>query len=203
MELFGEELPNFQIPVCRLFRKKIVNGQICYEADLNQYRDRVKWKEALSSGLNLIIDTNDEYDVKNIIPKIPGKKKIGRSFNSYKHKKKDKSLIVMLKTISKNIECEMSSYLILIIFTDPVPIILDGEGHYALTDIKDIRVTEDFVGLGEKITKCQTKEFRTDCVSRKHREQVLQSCKCSPVNMRSYYGSSVGQRVGNIYVIIR
>ena len=109
----------------------------------------------------------------------------------------------MLKTISKNIECEMSSYLILIIFTDPVPIILDGEGHYALTDIKDIRVTEDFVGLGEKITKCQTKGFRTDCVSRKHREQVLQSCKCSPVNMRSYYGSSVGQRVGNIYVIIR
>ena len=76
MELFGEELPNFQVPVCRLFRKKIVNGQICYEADLNQYRDRVKWKEALSSGLNLIIDTNDEYDVKNIIPKIPGKKKL-------------------------------------------------------------------------------------------------------------------------------
>ena len=103
MELFGEELPNFQIPVCRLFRKKIVNGQICYEADLNQYRDRVKWKEALSSGLNLIIDTNDEYDVKNILEKnAPREKKIRKSFDTFKDDKMDNTFILMLKTISMN-----------------------------------------------------------------------------------------------------
>ena len=104
MEIFGEEFSNFHVPVCRLFREKIVNGQVCYEADLNQYRDRVNWKEALSSGFNLIIDTNDEYDVKNIMQKkASGRKKIGKSFNSYQDKKEDNSFTVILKTISKNI----------------------------------------------------------------------------------------------------
>ena len=94
---------NFHVPVCRLFREKIVNGQVCYEADLNQYRDRVNWKEALSSGLSLIIDTNDEYDVKNIMEKNePGQKKIENFFNTYENEKKDNTFTLMLKTISKN-----------------------------------------------------------------------------------------------------
>ena len=101
MEIFGEEFSNFHVPVCRLFREKIVNGQLCYEADLNQYRDRVNWKEALSSGFNLIIDTNDEYDVKNIIQKkASAGKKMGKAFNVFKTKEEDNSFTVLLKTIS-------------------------------------------------------------------------------------------------------
>ena len=102
MDIFGEELPNFHVPVCRLFREKIVDGQVCYEADLNQYRDRVNWKEALLSGLSLIIDTNDEYDVKYILEKKePGPKKIEKSFNTFKDEMKDNTFTLMLKTISK------------------------------------------------------------------------------------------------------
>ena len=33
-----------------------------------------------------------------------------------------------------------------------------GEGHYGLTDIKDVRVSREFVGLGETVTHCQTEE---------------------------------------------
>ena len=103
MVIFGEELSDFLVPVCRLFREKIINGQVCYEADLNQYRDRVNWKGALSSGLSLIIDTNDEYDVKNIMEKNePGQKKIENFFNTYENEKKDNTFTLMLKTISKN-----------------------------------------------------------------------------------------------------
>ena len=101
MDIFGEELPNFHVPVCRLFREKIVDGQVCYEADLNQYRDRVNWKEALLSGLSLIIDTNDEYDVKNIMEKKdPELKEIGKYFNTFKDDKKHNTFTLMLKTIS-------------------------------------------------------------------------------------------------------
>ena len=101
MEIFGEEFSDFHVPVCRLFREKIVNGQVCYEADLNQYRDRVNWKEALSSGFNLIIDTNDEYDVKNIMEKKePELKKIGKSFKVHKDDMKENSFTLLLETIS-------------------------------------------------------------------------------------------------------
>ena len=111
MGIFGEELTDFHVPVCRLFREKIVNGQVCYEADLNQYRDRVNWKEALLSGLSLIIDTNDEYDVKNIMKKIaPQEKNIGTSFNVFKDDKKDNSFTLLLRTIS------IKNYFLLLFF---------------------------------------------------------------------------------------
>ena len=101
MELFGPKLTNFPVPVCRLFREKIVAGQVCYEADLNQYRNKVNWKEALLTGLTLIIDTNEEFDVKNIMEKINSeKKKTGKSLMAFKDYKKENSFTVMLKTIS-------------------------------------------------------------------------------------------------------
>ena len=191
MDIFGEEFSDFHVPVCRLFREKIVNGQVCYEADLNQYRDRVNWKEALSSGLTLIIDTNDEYDVKNILEKKElGEKNVVKSIDAFTDEKEDNSFTLMLKTISKK-----SPYFFFFVvtscFPDPVPIILEGEGHYALTAVKDIRVTEEFVGLGQGITHCQTEDFRADCVTRKLREKILQSCQCSPAYMRSYYDDLV------------
>ena len=100
MEHVGQKFTNFAIPVCRLFREKVVAGQVCYEADLSQFRKRVNWKEALLTGLTLIIDTNEEFDVKNIMEKINSeKKKTGKSLN-VKNYKKENSFTVMLKTIS-------------------------------------------------------------------------------------------------------
>ena len=83
-----------------------------------------------------------------------------------------------------------------------MPIVLEGEGDYALSSVKDIRVTEEFAGLGGEITHCQTGEFRADCVSRKHRDQVLQSCQCSPANIRSYYGNMVSRTMITSYCIL-
>ena len=74
---------------------------------------------------------------------------------------------------------------------DAEPIELVGEGHYALEDIKDIKVTEEFLGLGQDITKCQTREFRADCVSRRYQEQVLASCHCAPLYIRSHFPQEV------------
>ena len=100
MELVGQEFTNFAVPVCRLFREKVVAGQVCYEADLNQYRNRVDWKEALLTGLTLIIDTNDEFDVKNILEKINSEKNNTIKSLNVKDQKKKNSFTVMLKTIS-------------------------------------------------------------------------------------------------------
>ena len=54
------------LKLCSLFRKKIFSGQVCYEADLNQFKNKIDWKKALKKGFSFIIDTNDEYDVKNL-----------------------------------------------------------------------------------------------------------------------------------------
>ena len=52
-------------------------------------------------------------------------------------------------------------------------------------------VSEEFAGLGLEVTHCQTEEHRRDCLSRKHDRQVLDNCRCSPYNMKSYYGHKV------------
>ena len=75
-------------------------------------------------------------------------------------------------------------------FLDPVPLVLQGEGHFVLSSIKNIEVTEQFVGLGQTVTRCQSEEYRVDCEARKYRERVISLCQCSPFHLRSYYGDS-------------
>ena len=72
-----------------------------------------------------------------------------------------------------------------------MPLVLQGEGHYLLSDIMNIEVTKDFVRLGPEQTRCQTEEYREDCISRKLRERALAQCSCTPFNLRSYYGDQV------------
>ena len=72
-----------------------------------------------------------------------------------------------------------------------MPLVLQGEGHYLLSDIMNIEVTKDFVGLGPEETRCQTEEYREDCISRKLRERALAQCSCAPFNLRSYYGDQI------------
>ena len=102
MDLIGEKLSNFQVPVCSLFRKKIFSGQVCYEADLNQFKNKIDWKKALKKGFSFIIDTNDEYDVKNLFQrKTPRRLENNFEFDSFKKTKDDNNLSVTLKTISE------------------------------------------------------------------------------------------------------
>ena len=89
-------------------------GQVCYEADLNQYKeDTENWIVALQKGISFIIDTNDEYDVKNIIKKTSENKDVERhEVTAYKETETDREFTILLKTISKypRIEIFFSKY---------------------------------------------------------------------------------------------
>ena len=66
---------------------------------------------------------------------------------------------------------------------DPVPLVLEGEGDFSLTAIKEVRVTGEFLGLGHTVTRCQTEELRADCVSRRYRQLLISSCSCLPLHL--------------------
>ena len=55
----GIKLKEFNIPVCNLFSYKILNDQLCYEVDLNKFKDSFT-NQILSKGLKLYIDRNIE-----------------------------------------------------------------------------------------------------------------------------------------------
>ena len=56
----GKEINGFDNPVCDSFEAKIRNDQLCYEVDLEKFKDQKRIKEQLKSGLVLILDYNLE-----------------------------------------------------------------------------------------------------------------------------------------------
>ena len=59
------------------------------------------------------------------------------------------------------------------------PLILFGEGNYALTDVKEIDVTEEYLGLDENIKHCQNRETFQQCQAREYIRNGLEKCKCT------------------------
>ena len=116
------------VPVCSLFREKIVGGQVCYEADINQFKKEVNWEETLRTGVNLIIDTNDEYDVKRIFEEIPNANTDKTEFlDIYKGTEERNSIVIMLQTISKIMMYKSSGSLLTVYFR-PDPGRVGGRG---------------------------------------------------------------------------
>ena len=66
----GTRFRNFSHPVCNSFVKKMHHDQICYEVDLDKYKDKKKIDNQLKYGLVLILDYNEDrqmYNMNNLV----------------------------------------------------------------------------------------------------------------------------------------
>ena len=61
---------------------------------------------------------------------------------------------------------------------------LFGEGQYNLNNIKEISVTDSFMGLDRDTRKCQNIETFDDCKTRLYIEHLRQECRCLPLSLR-------------------
>ena len=60
---------------------------------------------------------------------------------------------------------------------------LYGSGKYALSAVKEIRVTEQ---LEDVLTHCRTKESRSECQTRVALQHITDSCHCLPFTLKNY-----------------
>ena len=105
LTILGRKSPHFTVPVCAAFREKIVGGQLCYQAQLHRY-GRGGWKETLQKGLSLVIDTNQEYDVRNLLTRNTNKQIMDpKTFEAYPQSNEQDSFSILLETISKPFYC--------------------------------------------------------------------------------------------------
>ena len=58
MSIMGTKIEQLEVPVCSSFRPKIVQDQLCYTLDPNQYKIYIKSGEELS--ISLLVDYNQE-----------------------------------------------------------------------------------------------------------------------------------------------
>ena len=102
MTLVGRRIPSFEDPVCNLFEERIVEGKLCYSADVNDFRGDLDWKETLQRGVSLVIDTNPEYDMKNLL--YPGKRRdLTDKLNLYTNNGGENEFSLFIETISIDI----------------------------------------------------------------------------------------------------
>ena len=73
MSITGVKSSVFDVPVCNIFRPKILNNQICYEVDINDHIDKASIEKELESGFYFFMDYNEDRQVLNkTSPKYEG-----------------------------------------------------------------------------------------------------------------------------------
>ena len=54
----GARVSKFDLPVCDKFRPVILEGQLCYQVDVNQFMNQIDRKKLMSHGLVFMMDYN-------------------------------------------------------------------------------------------------------------------------------------------------
>ena len=73
-----------------------------------------------------------------------------------------------------------------VMFSVVAPLKLYGEGKYALSAVKQIKVTEEFMKLDDEIKNCNNRQSYEECATKAYLEHLKQECKCVPYELRNY-----------------
>ena len=64
------------------------------------------------------------------------------------------------------------------------PVIFIGEGEYNVNVLKEIKVSESYLGMDQDVTECQNEESFYNCTTRKFMDTLIEKCGCLPINIR-------------------
>ena len=104
----GTKLPEFDLPVCNSFTKTVIDGQLCYELEVNKFYTEPRVEEQLTKGLTLILDYNED---RNLIRVNEGEER--REINivdNIVNFEESKEALIYIKSISMNTS-HITSYL--------------------------------------------------------------------------------------------
>ena len=102
----GRNSSLFSVPVCDVFKEKVINDQLCYQVDLNKFQANKTEKQRrlnFRDGLFLIIDINEEYqtDGYEILTKTTEENSAASLQSEYADTGEDKNFMIYIETISK------------------------------------------------------------------------------------------------------
>ena len=71
---------------------------------------------------------------------------------------------------------------IILLYTEPIKLI--GEGKYNLNAVKEIQITESYLGMDEDIRGCQNKLSIENCTTEHYLDTLQNRCGCIPSNIK-------------------
>ena len=95
MNIMGRRSEQYDVPVCNSFQSKIRNNQLCYQIDLEDYKDTNNIEKQLKEGLVLVVDYNEERQMHQLMENK------NDEFMGYLMSEDKNSVQIHLETISK------------------------------------------------------------------------------------------------------
>ena len=99
MAMIGVNMDDeFDFPVCISFRDKILNDQLCYEVDPNEFNKLKSSEDALKKGLSFLVDFNEDRQVSCEKETV---KRENNLYGKFSQTINNEKLMVYLNTIGK------------------------------------------------------------------------------------------------------
>ena len=184
MSAMGQNIEQFDIPVCNSFKAKILNDQLCYEVDLDSFKNFENVENQIKLGFGFIMDYNE--DRQTIFSQEKRQSilyKEGLLVSGMLETDDNLHAVINLNTIGM-----YTRYVIQLLFSkyfnnllEPVDLI--GEGVYNLNVMKEIRVTNSYLGLDVNVRGCQDIDTLDNCTTRHYEEHLLNTCGCLPFDI--------------------
>ena len=177
MNSLGTKIEQFNHPVCNRFQPIIRNDELCYQVDLNRFRNEATIDKQLKKGLVLLLDFNEDRQLKMDSAKSNEKKSVFTS-------DAENSAQIHLDTMSEirmkdcNFTLNYTNF-----FTDSVT--LQGNGQFNLNILKEISVTDSFLGLDQDVRRCQNDEPYDNCTTRHYIQALKEKCGCLPFPVKT------------------
>ena len=68
--LTGVMTDTFRVPVCNIFEEVVLDGKLCYQADVHKLKKQVDWdkekEKIVTSGFMFMLDYNEERGIQEV-----------------------------------------------------------------------------------------------------------------------------------------
>lgn len=151
----GESMANFTFPVCSQFKPTILDGQLCFQLDLASVLEgKLDTRAGKENGLMVIVDINEERSVQVDVNK--------------RERSDDRSLNLAV------IQSDRSKYAKIYIHT-LAQFAGHGPGSYAITALKKMTGTTQFLQMTDDKKHCQSEVFE-ECKNQRYLEEGRTEC---------------------------
>ena len=100
-DLLGRELDHFSLPVCSSFKRRVLDGQLCYQIDVNTLVPNKTAAGLQKGGLSLLVDANAEYDLSRLDGKAPEEEIFDDFTEEFFEAEESHKIMIHIETISK------------------------------------------------------------------------------------------------------
>ena len=100
-DLLSKDYGNFSLPVCSSFKRKILDGKICYQIDVKTIINETTAAGLQKGGLSLLVDTNTEYNLYRLLRMTPEEEIFDDFTEEFFEAEESEKIMIHIETISK------------------------------------------------------------------------------------------------------